>query len=87
MSKVSYTTSNFYGLPKIHKSTKIAEAIKNQNCDCINLLEPDDLKLRPVVAGPNCPTRPVSNLIDILIKPLLLHVKSYIKDNIDFLRK
>ena len=67
LSTFSYITSNFYGLPKIHKSTMIAEAIKNQNCDCINLLEPDDLKLRPIVAGPNCPTRPLSNLIEVTL--------------------
>ena len=87
LSKFSYSTSNFYGLPKIHKSKIIEEAIKHQNTECINILEPIDLKLRPIIAGPKCPTRPLSNLIDILIKPLLLHVKSYIKDNIDFLQK
>ena len=29
----------------------------------------------------------MSNLIDILLKPFLLHVKSYVKDNLDFLSK
>ena len=29
----------------------------------------------------------LSNLIDILLKPFLLHVKSYVKDNLDFLSK
>ena len=87
LTKFSFTTSNFYGLPKIHKSAIIAETIKIQNSECINVFEPADLKLRPIIAGPNCPTKPLSNMIDILIKPLLLHVKSYIKDNIDFLQK
>ena len=58
-----------------------------QNNDCIHALEPEDLKLRPIIAGPNCPTRPLSNFVDIIIKPLLLHVKSYIKDSNDFLKK
>ena len=87
LSKFSFKTSNFYGLPKIHKSGKIAAAIEEQNSECIELLQPDDLKLRPIVAGPNCPTRPLSYMVDLLIKPLLLHVKSYIKDGIDFLNK
>ena len=43
--------------------------------------------LRPIVAGPNCPTRRLSNLVDILLKPFLIHIKSYIKDNLDFLKK
>ena len=87
LTKFQPKTSNFYGLPKIHKSLNIMDAIKEQNSDCINILEPQDLKLRPIVAGPSCPTRPLSNFVDIIIKPLLLHVKSYIKDSMDFLNK
>ena len=50
------------------------------------IIKPSDLKLSPIVAGP-IPTRPLSNLIDILLKPLFLHVKRYVKDNLDFLSK
>ena len=74
-------TSNFYGLPKIHKSKLISSEIQKQNSEYVEILEPDDLKLRPIVGGPVCPTRPLSNLLDILLKPFILHVKSYIKDN------
>ena len=45
------------------------------------------ITLRPIVAGPNCPTRRLSNLVDKLLKPFLMHIKSYIKDNLDFLAK
>ena len=45
------------------------------------------LKLKPIVAGAICPIRSLSNLSDILLKPFLLHVKSYVKDNLDFLSK
>ena len=83
----SYNTSNFYGLSKIHKSKLIQNAIKEQQKEYVHTIEPSDLKLRPIVAGPICPTRPLSNLIDILLKPFLLHVKSYVKDNLDFLSK
>ena len=83
----SYNTSNFYGLPKIHKSKLIQNAIKEQQKEYVHVIEPSDLKLRLIVAGPICPTRPLSNLIDILLKPFLLHVKSYFKDNLDFLSK
>ena len=40
------------------------------------------LTLRPIVAGPDCPTRRLSNIVDILLKPFLIHIKSYIKDNL-----
>ena len=87
LTSFSYNTSNFYGLPKIHKSKLIQNAIKEQQKEYVHIIEPSDLKLRPIVAGPICPTRPLSNLIDILLKPFLLHVKSYVKDNLDFLSK
>ena len=69
------------------KSKWIQNAIKEQQKEYVNIIEPSDLKLRPIVAGPICPTRPLSNLIDILLKPFLLHIKSYVKDNLDFLSK
>ena len=53
----------------------------------IKIYKPLDLTLRPFVAGPNCPTRRLNNLVDILLKPVLIYIKSYIKDNLDFLVK
>ena len=87
LTKFSFSTSNFYGLPKIHKSKIIQEAIQVQNSEYVKIYEPPDLTLRPIVAGPNCPTRRLSNLVDILLKPFLIYIKSYIKDNLDFLAK
>ena len=87
LTKFSFSTSILYGLPKSHKSKIIQEAIQAQNSEYIIIYEPSDLTLRPIVAGPNCPTRRLSNLVDILLKPFLIHVKSYIKDNLDFLAK
>ena len=83
----SYNTSNFYGLPKIQKSKLIQNAIKEQQKEYVHIIDPLDLKPEPIVAGPICPTRPLSNLTDILLKPFLLHVKSYVKDNLDLLSK
>ena len=40
-----------------------------------------------VAAGPTCPTLCVNNMVCILLKPFLIHVKSYIKDNLDLLAK
>ena len=87
LTNFSFSTSNFYGLPKFDKSKVIQEAIQVQNSEYINIYEPSDLTLRPIVAGPNCPTCRVSNLVDILLKPFLIHIKSYIKDNLHFLAK
>ena len=87
LTKFNFTTSNFYGLPKVRTLDKIAEAVNAQHSECIRVFEPDNLTLRPVVAGPNCPTKRLITFIDIIIKPLILHVKGYIRDSIDFLQK
>ena len=77
LTKFSFSTSNFYGLPKIHKSKIIQEAIQVQNSEYVKIYEPLDLTLRPVVAGLNCPARRLSNLVDIFLKPFLIYIKSY----------
>ena len=87
LTNTNSKTSQFYGLPKIHKSKILEAETKQQNCDLITCKEPVDLKLRPIISGPQCPTRNLSNLIDKILKPLLIHVKSYIKDSIHFLNK
>ena len=38
------------------------------------------------MAGPACETHQLSNLIDILLKPFISKVQSYVRDNIDFLK-
>ena len=86
ITNFSWKTSNFYGLPKIHKSSLISNSIKEQNCEYITLPAPADLKMRPIVAGPVSPTHRLSNYIDLILKPLCQHVLSFIKDDMDFLQ-
>ena len=79
-------TSNFYGLPKVHKSKQINEKCKSTNSGYVEITDHiSDLKLRPIVAGPSCQTHRLSNLIDILLRPYTKHVTSYLRDTTDFL--
>ena len=80
-----FTDSNFYGLPKIHKSKEITTAIETQNSEFIECLKPDDLKFRPIVGGPNSITQRLSEFVDIILKPLCSEVSSFIKDDLEFL--
>ena len=73
------------GLPKIHKSMIIESVINTQNSEIIEIFEPNDLKLRLIVASSKCPTKKLSPLVDILFKPFLKHMKSFIRDSLDFL--
>lgn len=83
--KFTWKTSNFYGLPKIHKCEQITRAVAEHKREYIKLSAPENLKFRPIVAGPLSPTHRLSNFIDIILKPLCQHVPSFIRDDIDFL--
>ncbi len=82
-----WRSSNFYGLPKVHKSKQISEAVETSNKSYIHLEHPQDLTFRPIVGGPECPTQRLSNLLDKILKPLCKNVKSNIRDTFDFLNK
>ena len=88
LTNFNYATSNFYGLPKIHKSEVIARAISEQKSEIVRTVNnPIDLKLRPIIAGPKCPTHRLSHFVDVILQPLTKHVDSYVKDTLDILKK
>ena len=68
-------SSNFYGLPKIHKNKKITEACAVVTSNYVELKPPNYLTFRPIVAGPACETHRLSNLLDILLQPCTKYVK------------
>ena len=58
-----HEVSNFDELPQIHKS-KIKESSRNsQNSEVIVIFEPNNLKLRLIVGGPECPARKLNQLL------------------------
>ena len=86
MLNFEFKPSSFYGLPKIPKSNLIKSVCSEKSEKCVEISNPEELKFRPIVAGPVCETHTLSNLIDILLKSFLKHVKSYVRDDIDFLQ-
>ena len=86
LTKFRYKSSQFYCNPKIHKSKIIQDAISNSNSEYLEVFQPDDLSGRPIVAGPESPTQRLSHLIEILLKPIVPCLTTYIKDDWDFLR-
>ena len=87
ISSFDMKTSNIYGLPKIHKSKMINDAITAQKSEYIHVKNVEDLKFRPIIAGPICPTSHLSAFLDEILKPMLPHVQSYVRDDQDFLLK
>ena len=85
IANFTFSSSYFYGLPKVHKSTELSEAIAEQNSEYIEILRPTDLKFRPIVGGPNSVSQRLSHFVDIILKPLCEKVPSFIRDDLDFL--
>ena len=76
------TTSNFYRLPKIHKSKQIKNDVETQKFEYVEIPNPSDIKFWPIVAGRSCPTSRLSKRLEILLQLFLNKIKIYIKDNI-----
>ena len=65
----------------------ILEAIPNNKEDVLHLIDPLDLKGRPIVAGYNTPTCYLSELIEKILKPIVETQRIYIKDDWDYLKQ
>ena len=77
----NWKSSNFYVLPKVHKSKKIMEEINESINICLNMQPQDYLKGRPIVSGPNSPTQGISGLSEKILTPIVSCLKTYIKDD------
>ena len=87
LSEKSFETSNFYGLPEIRQAKVIEAAIHSQNTEVADVREPSDLKTNWWRAKFQIFQQQGLVFLDTLLKPYLKHVKSYIRDIVDFLNK
>lgn len=58
---------------------------KNSDSSFVEISNVTDLKLRPMVSGPSYQTHGVSDIVDVPLKRYTKHVKSYLRDTVDFL--
>ena len=87
LTHYQWKSCNFYVMPKINKCQEILEEIEKSNEVYIQMESPNSLKGRPIIAGPNSPTQRLSSLLEKILTPLIPKLKSYIKDDWDFLKK
>ena len=80
LTEFDFEESNLHGLPKVHKREEIKKKIKESLYEYVEVAQPKDLKMRPIVAGSSSVTSKLSNYLDILLKSLLRNVKSYIHE-------
>ena len=85
LTDLKYSTSNFYVLPKVHKSKEITRFLETSPVDYLKVKDPLEIPSRPIVDGPNSPTHRPSTFLDIILCPLNGIVKSYVQDDLDFL--
>ena len=87
ITSFDYKSTNIYGVPKIHKSKLLKEAVKTCTSSCLHFPSPPDLSLRIIFGGPKNPTTGLASLVDILLKPFLAKVKARVRDVFDFINK
>ena len=76
--------SNFYMLPKLHKSKRINEIIQKQQCEYINIEEIIIVEAHPIVACPIYHTSGISEILYIIMQPSLAMISHIAKDFFDF---
>ena len=82
-----WDTSKFYILPKINKCKQIIDEIHVRQSEYIHMPMPDDLTGRPIVGGSKSVTKGISKLLEKILTPLVSQLKTFIKDELDFLNK
>ena len=55
--------------------------LQNDNDTIKNVLKRNDLKCRPIVAGPNSPTQPLSSFMEKILKAIVPCLTTYVKDD------
>ncbi len=87
INDAEWENAYFYGLPKIHKCEEITSKIRENQTDYLKMDFPINLKTRPICGGPRAVTQGASCLLSKVLTPLVTEMKSYIKDEWDFVRK
>ena len=86
LTDFKWQSCNICCTPKIYKCKSIQEAIVLANDNYIKSYQPDDLKGRSIISGPESPTQRLSCIIETLLKPIVSHLITYIKDDWEFIK-
>ena len=84
LTKRKHEISDFYMLPKLHKSKRINEIVQKQQCEYINIEENIIVKAHPIVADTVYHTSSISEILHIIMEPSLAMISHIAKDSFDF---
>ena len=85
LTQKTYKISNFYMLPKLHKSKELNDIILAKNSEYINVDKILTIEGRPIVAGPCYHTSVVSQILHVIMETTLSFIKHILKDSFDFI--
>ena len=80
LTNFDFCTTNIYGLPKIHKSKIIADALKNATTAYLHLRDPLDLSFRLIFGGPKNPCSMLAELVNTILEPFRTKIQSSLRD-------
>ena len=83
LTKRKHEISDFYMLPKLHKSKQINEIVQKQQCEYINIEENIIVKANPIVADTVYHTSSISEIVHIIMEPSLAMISHIAKDSLD----
>ena len=83
-TKFDFRTTNIYGLPKLHKSNILKDALRNHTSSYLHLYNPLDLSFRLIFGGPCSPCSVLADFCNTLLNPFRDTVQSRLRDVFHF---
>ena len=79
--------SNFYMLPKLHKNTELNEILVSSDTaeEYLQLKLKTKVEGRPIISGPEYYTSGLSQMLHLILQPILEKVEHIVKDTFDFI--
>ena len=87
LTKRCQKISNFYMLPKLHKTKEIKEIIEKKPSEYIQTDEDILTEGRPIVAGPVFHTSGISKILHYIIETALSLIPHIVKDSFDVTKR
>ena len=86
LTQRKYKTAYFYMLPKLHKSEHINNILRGSDTEYVHVKDfGEQIDGRPIVGGPAYHTSGLSEMVDILLSPVIDYIRHLLKDSFDFL--
>ena len=87
LTKKNYRMAYFYSMPKLHKSNEI-NSVMNSGAEYLHLSDfTGFVEGRPIVGGPCFYTSGISEMIDIILKPIVSLIPHILRDSFDLISR